>query len=111
MEPRLKSALWVKALIRRLDVEMMTAMVTRSGDPEAGAVYLKLNFLNGECRVLNRTYGDAGQRVWSSATGEAPVGEANADDYLERQIKYDSDCWIVEIEDPNGKFSIDGLVG
>jgi len=110
VEPRLKSAIWVKALVRRLDVEMMTAMVIRSGDPEAGAIYLKLNDLGGNCRVLNRTYGDEGQRVWSSATGEAPVDEASADEYLERQIKYDPDCWVVEIEDPDGQFSTDDLV-
>ncbi len=110
MEPRLKSELWVKALVRRLDVELMSAMVIRSGDPEAGAIYLKLNFLNGECRVLNRTYGEDGQRLWSGATGDAPVDEARADEYLRRQINFDPDCWIVEIEDPNGRFSTDDLV-
>ncbi len=110
LEPRLKSDLWVKALVRRLDVELMTAMVTRSGDSEAGAIYLKLNFLNGKCRVLNRIYGENGERLWSGATGDTPVDEARADDYLQRQITFDPDCWIVEIEDPNGTFSIDDLV-
>ncbi len=110
MEPRLKSGLWVKALVRKLDVDLVTAMVTRSGDPEAGAIYLKLNYLNGECRVLNRTYGEEGERLWSSATGEAPVEEARADEYLQRQIDFDPDCWIIEIEDPNGTFSVSDLV-
>lgn len=110
MEPRLKSEIWVKALVRRLDVDLMTAMVTRSGDPEAGAIYLKLNYLNGECRVLNRTYGDAGERLWSSATGDVPVDEARADEYLQHQVSFDPDCWIVEIEDPNGSFTTDGLI-
>jgi len=85
-------------------------MVIRSGDPEAGAIYLKLNFLNGTCRVLNRTYGDEGERLWSSATGDAPVDEVRADEYLQRQINFDPDCWIVEIEDPAEKFSTDDLV-
>lgn len=110
MAPRLKSELWVKALVRRLDVDLMTAMVTRSGDPEAGAIYLKLNFLNGDCRVLNRTYGEEGERLWSGATGDAPVAEAQADEYLQRQINFDPDCWIVEIEDPDCRFSTDDLV-
>ncbi len=96
--------------MRKLDVDLMTAMVTRSGDSEAGAIYLKLNFLNGECRVLNRTYGEDGARLWSSATGDAPVDEAHADDYLQRQINFDPDCWIVEIEDPGERFSPDDLV-
>lgn len=85
-------------------------MVIRSGDPEAGAIYLKVNFLDGNCRVLNRTYGEDGQRIWSSATGDAPVEEARADEYLERQIKFDPDCWIVEIEDPGEKFLPEDLV-
>lgn len=110
MAPRLKSEIWVKALVRRMDVELQTAMVIRSGNPEAGAIYLKLNFLNGECRVLNRTYGEDGEQLWSSATGDAPVEEARADEYLERQINFDSDCWIVEIEDPGEKFNPGDLV-
>ncbi len=93
-----------------MDVDLMTAMIIRSGDPEAGAIYLKVNYLDGNCRVLNRTYGEAGEQVWSSATGDAPVEEARADEYLQRQFNFDSDCWVVEIEDPNGKFSPDDLV-
>lgn len=104
--PRLKAEIWVKALVRRLNAEFVTAMVVRSGDPQAGAVYLKTNDLKDGCRVLSRSYGQDGKRLWAPATGDKSVTEQHADDYLARQIKFDSDCWIVEVEDPTGKFDV-----
>ena len=109
MEPRLKPGIWVKALIRRLDVDLITAVVVRSGDSDGGAVYLKINRMGDGCQVFNRTYGAQGERVWMSATGEVPVDEGQADEYLARQFNFDPDCWVIEIEDPGGRFSIQDL--
>ncbi len=102
--PRLKAEIWIKALVRRLDVDFTTAMVIRKGDPQAGAVYVKVNDLKGGCHVYSRSYGQDGQRLWAPATGDEPVPEERADDYIAKQVKFDSDCWVVEIENPDGAF-------
>ena len=103
-EPRLKSEIWVKALVRRLETNFMTAMIIRSGDKQAGAIYLKVNDLKDGCRVLSRSYGQDGKRQWAPATGNEPVSEERANEYIAKQVKFDSDCWVVEIEDPAGTF-------
>lgn len=108
-EPRLKAAIWVKALIRRLDVDFITATVIRSGDPQAGAVYLTANDLKDGCRVYSRSYGENGRRIWAAATGDHPVPETEAADYITRQVKVDPDCWVLEIEDPHGRFDPSSL--
>lgn len=104
--PRLKAEVWIKALVRRLEVDFVTAMVIRSGDNQAGAVYLKLNDLKDGCHILSRSYGQDGKRLWAPATGDEPVTEERADDYIARQVRFDPDCWVVEIEDPAGTFDL-----
>jgi len=48
--------------------------------------------------------------TWSRGTGPKPVSEAEADAYIERQVKYDPDVWVLEIEDRRGQYKIDGKV-
>ncbi len=106
MEPRIKPSIWIKALLRRLNMELIPAVIVRSGDPDGGAIYLKVNRFAHGCQVFSRSYGQGGERIWAPATGEAPVDEQQADQYLSRQTNFDPDCWIMEIEDPNSKFTI-----
>jgi hypothetical protein len=39
-----------------------------------------------------------------------PASDADAEAYLERQIKFDSDLWIVEVEDRAGRHFLDTVV-
>jgi len=103
MEPRLKSGIWVRALIRRCAVEAVPALVVRKGDETAGGVFVKVNRLDGLADVFSPSRKGDGTKVWMRATGEAPVSEADADAYVERQAKYDPDIWVIEIEDRDGR--------
>lgn len=103
-ETRLKAKLWVQALIRRCAVEDIMAAVVRSGDADAGAVLVKLNRLSaGGCTVFSQARDGTGAAGWLRATGAEPVPEAMADAYIARQVGYDEDLWVVEIEDPQGR--------
>jgi len=107
MQPRLKSGLWVQALIRRYDGQAIPATVVRRGDADAGAILVKVNRREHGCIVLNRVQDQAGTLVWQHATGSAPVEEATADAYIARQIGRDPDLWVVEIEDRGGQIMLD----
>jgi GMP synthase (glutamine-hydrolysing) len=110
MEPKLKARLWVQAQIRACMVVGISATVVRRGDPDAGAILLKINQFDAGCSVLTQARDAAGQLVWMRATGPAPVPEADADAYIARQVSRDDDLWVVEIEDRTGKPPINGTV-
>ncbi|MBV9824307.1 MAG: DUF1491 family protein [Alphaproteobacteria bacterium] len=97
MEARLKSGISVKALIRRCDLAAIGVAVTARGDPDAGAILLKLVGRDA-CVVLSQARQPNGTAVWLRATGAADVPEADADAYISRQRKRDPDLWVVEID-------------
>ncbi|MGE0735769.1 MAG: DUF1491 family protein [Alphaproteobacteria bacterium] len=107
--PRLKTDLWVYALIRRAEIGGAFASVARHGDDRSGTVFVKVRQAADRCVVYGARY-DQEARVWTAATGPAPVVEPDADAYLQRQIKFDPDIWILEVEDRQGRHFIDEKV-
>jgi len=114
---RLKSGIWVAAYLRRCNVEGTFAAVRRRGADEAGAVFIKVSRLDGTATL----YGPAAQstfdevrpadRVFTAVLGgEKPVPEADIEARLTREIRFDPDVWIVEIEDRLGRNFLDGNV-
>ncbi len=49
---RLRAEFWVKAYIRRCAVEGASAVVVRHGDDDAGAIFIKVDRLDGTCAVF-----------------------------------------------------------
>ena len=104
--PRLKAGIFVRAVIRRAEVAGAQAFVVRKGSEEAGAVFLKISRLDGTCMLLNQARDGAGELVWARPLGDS-ADEAAANAYLERQVKFDPDLWILEIEDRQGRAFVD----
>jgi hypothetical protein len=98
MEARLKSGIWVKALIRRCDLAAIGVAVVARGDADAGAILLKLNGRDAGCTVLAQARRPDGAAVWLRATGPDLVAEDAADAYIARQRGRDPDLWVVEID-------------
>src|SRR4051812_47220106 len=99
---RLKSAIWVAAYLRRRHIDGTLAVVRRRGAEEAGAVFIKINRLDGTAEV----YGPAPptafavspwDRAFSPCFKDQPIADAEAERYLARQVRYDSDLWILEV--------------
>jgi hypothetical protein len=111
---RLKSGIWVAAYLRRCQVEGLAAVLRRRGAEEAGAIFIKVARLDGNADL----YGPAPQsafhearpseRVFNIALAEKPEPDIEA--YLARQIGYDPDLWIVEVEDRAGRHFLDHIV-
>src|SRR5271155_528545 len=110
MEARLKSGIWIKALIRRCDLAAIPVAVLARGDDDAGAILLKFNGRDTGCLVLAQARGKDGELLWMKATGPAPVAEADADAYIERQRRRDPDLWVVEIENASAGTLIDARI-
>ena len=106
MVPRLKAGLFVRALIRRIEVAGAQAFVARMGSEEAGAIYLKISRLDGTCYLLEQARRGEGDLVWLKPLGDS-VDDARSAAYLERQIRFDPDLWIVEVEDREGRAFVD----
>ena len=113
---RLKSGIWVAAYIRRVQVEGAFAVVRRRGAEEAGAIFIKIDRLDGTADV----YGPAPQsafeeshpvdRAFTPGLRTQPAPEADVEAYLAKQMRFDPDIWVVEVEDRAGRHFLDQLV-
>jgi hypothetical protein len=103
--PRLTTSVWVSAYLARLAQEGIYAHVARKGDGTAGAVAVKVARMDGSASFFTRAFGPEGTRVWQAQMQAAP--EAEVDEALARQRRYDPDLWIIEVEDPRGRHLLD----
>jgi hypothetical protein len=113
---RLKAGIWVAAYIRRCEAGGAFAAVRRRGAEEAGAIFIKLNRLDGTADIFGpapqTAFDDAhpADRVFSPGLPVQPAPEAEAEAYLQRQMRFDPDIWIVEVEDRAGRNFLDDVV-
>jgi hypothetical protein len=114
---RLKSGIWVAAYVRRCNVEGVFAAVRRRGAEEAGAIFIKISRLNGTATL----YGPAPQTVFDEAKpadrmfsillgGAQPAPDADVEARVTREIRFDPDLWLVEVEDRAGRHFLDNVV-
>ena len=108
--PALKAEIWIKAQIRICDLNLISAILTRRGDTDAGAILLKLNRLDAGVEVFSQTRDRDGLRAWMRGTRESLVSDADAEAYIEKQTQYDPDIWVLEIEDPKNQYEFDGKI-
>jgi len=110
---RLKSAIWVAAYVRRCHIEGAFAAVRRRGAEEAGAIFIKLNRLDGTAELFGpapqSAFGEAHptDRAFSRSLREQPAPESRVEERLVREIRFDPDAWIVEVEDSAGRHFLD----
>src|SRR5258708_35676111 len=106
---RLKSAIWVAAYLRRCNGEGAFAAVRRRGAEEAGAIFVKLNRLDGTAELFGPAPQSAfdeaqpADRAFSRCLVDQPVPEAKVEERITREIRFDPDAWVIEIEDRAGR--------
>ncbi len=109
---RLRSDIFVAALIRRAQVAGAVAMLRRRGAAEAGAIFVKVDRLDGRAAL----YAPAPQTAEPPQGADRIFARAHAAEWIEpvdiearmkREIAFDSDLWFVEIEDKQGRPFVD----
>lgn len=113
---RLKSAIWVSAYIRRCMIEGAYAVVRRRGAEEAGAIFVKIDRLDGTADLFGPAPQSEfdevrpGDRAFIACLRAQPRPSDEAEKYLSRQIEFDPDVWVVEVEDRQGRNFLDRIV-
>lgn len=101
-EPRLKTHIRVAAHLRRAQGAGVFATIARRGDPDAGAVAVKVYMGARRARLFIQSRDLEGAHVWREPFADDP-SEEKIDAFLARETKIDPDLWIVEIEDRRGR--------
>jgi hypothetical protein len=113
---RLPSKFWVQAYVRRMNASGAFATVVKHGDDDLGIVWIRLSRLDGTATL----YGPAPEplsldearpeRRFLRLHKAESIPEREADERLARQRDFDSDLWIIEVEDRAGRHGLDGLL-
>ncbi|QEL23180.1 DUF1491 family protein [Bosea sp. F3-2] len=100
---RLTSDFWVSAYLRQAAFDGLVAVLRRRGAREAGAIFVKLDRLDGTAAL----YGpapqslaeDDGERRFQLLIDADPL---TVEDRVDKELRFDSDLWLVEIENRVG---------
>jgi hypothetical protein len=107
---RLRSDFWVSAYLRRCAVEGLDAVLRRRGSAEAGAVFVKVDHLDGTASL----YGPAPQSLVESGSSDRlfsvmlhRVPPIEVEERVKRETRFDSDLWLVEVDSREGRHNLE----
>ena len=99
------SDVWVGALIRRAELSGAFATLVRKGDARAGTVIVKAyDSSQRKARLYAEAFGTDGERLWIQPVSSDQESELDA--FIQKQVGYDPDLWVVEVEDRQGRHFI-----
>jgi hypothetical protein len=117
---RLPTELWVKAYLRQLTSAGLFATVACHGDDDLGAVFVKVNRLDGTAVLLGPAPESldgsqdralaAGGRRFVVMHKAATLPEADAERQIAQARSFDSDVWVIEVEDRQGRHGLEDLL-
>jgi len=107
-EPRLKARLLVQAILRRYDLEAIPVYVRRQGDPDAGAILLKIAVSRDRAMILSQARDAEGRAGWLRIGGTDPLSDQEAETAIEKAIRRDPDLHVIEIEDGKARILVEG---
>mmetsp|Transcript_22661 Transcript_22661/g.37228 ORF Transcript_22661/g.37228 Transcript_22661/m.37228 type:complete len:110 (+) Transcript_22661:3494-3823(+) len=102
---RLTSRFWVDAYLARLRLADVPGFVVAHGDDTGGAVLVKLNTLDGQAVLYQRSFDlMSDTRIWAELANGT---EVDVDAAVTRQRGFDPDLWVIEVEDRQGRHLLD----
>ncbi len=110
MTIRLSTKLWIDAHLRTCFGADMPAFVVAKGDAERGGILLKVNRFAAGVLVFEQSLDFDGNRIWRRLGAEGGQEESVADAMIAKKRSFDSDLWVIEIEDNTGKYEPDAPI-
>jgi hypothetical protein len=108
-EGRLPTKLWIDAVLLPLAGRGIYHYVHQEGDYSTGLILLKLEGLDGTCRLLTQQRDFMSNTLeWVPALSHEDVASSEADAYIARAVSRDPDLWVIEIEDREKKNPFEG---
>lgn len=104
--PRLKTKIRIDAHLRRARAAGAFATVARKGDPDAGAIAVKVYMGERRAKAFVQSRDLDGHAIWRDPfenDEETEESESRVDNWLKKESAIDPDLWIVEIEDREGR--------
>ncbi|MGO4572835.1 DUF1491 family protein [Microvirga sp. 2TAF3] len=106
---RLRSDFWVSAYLRRCGVEGVDAALRKRGAAEAGAIFVKIDHLDGTASLYGPApqmfVDESGERLFSPVMqGAFPL---DVEERMTRELRFDPDLWLVEVDDRAGRHFLD----
>ncbi len=100
---RLTSEFWISAWLRQAALDGLIAVLRRRGAAEAGAIFVKLDRLDGTAALYGPApqalAADDGVRRFQLLLESDPLA---VEDRVARELRFDGDLWLVEIENRAG---------
>lgn len=100
MSNRLTSEFWISGYKHYLNSLGIPIFITNKGDDKAGAILIKVSNLSGYATVISQGVDVEGKKIWEQL---AQGFESEMDEIILRQIQYDPDIWVLEVEEKSGK--------
>lgn len=112
---RLTSEFFVSAYLRRCNAANAFAALRRRGAAESGVIFILIDRMDG----TGTLYGPAAQADYAVGESERAFSRLHMDEVmalpeiearLTREINFDPDCWIVEVESPTAQHFLDRVL-
>lgn len=99
MSSGLPIGLIVEIKLKELTSQGVPYYIHQSGNHGSGLMMLKLNALDGQCKLITQQRNFLTDILeWIPALEQETVTESEADSYIHRCIARDPDLWVIEIE-------------
>ena len=108
MEDSLKTEIIIKSVTKIAQQEGIPVFVVKKGDPDSGIILIKIDLLNGKGQLIRRNYSYSLKKNKSvieyiKLHKEIELEYPKLQKLIEKEIKIDTDAWVVEIEDKKGR--------
>lgn len=104
---RLRSDFWVSAYLRQRASAGIVAVLRRRGAAEAGAIFIKVDLLDGIAQLYSPAPPDLDGPGIERRFELLLQGDAlSIEDRVAREIRFDSDLWLIEVEDRKGALGL-----
>ena len=108
MHDLLKTSLIIKSASILAKKDGVPIYIIKKGDPDAGIIFIKIDNLDGKIKLLRRNLNYVIEKNKSfieyvNLFPNEKIDFTKARKRIDSEIMIDPDCWVVEIEDKNGK--------